>query len=117
MKFLFLIAVIYGAYYFYTNNKVESIEVNNGKELFKKLKTSPVTKEDIINSASFTALKLCDDETFQNPVGHTPSSCRKRFNSFKDMCVERIFISDHQQYSQNDGVKGLYKRFIKCVGT
>ena len=112
-----LLVAILGAYHFYSNKPVQAIEVTNSKALFEKLKTLPVNSSEIIKGASFFALKTCDDVSFQITAGHTPSSCRKKFNSFKGMCVESIFTDKDKFYAHAAEVTPLFKRFIDCVGT
>jgi len=117
MKYLLLLVAICGGYYFYSEKPVQALEINTSRALFKKLETSSVNSLEIIEGASFFALKMCGDASFQVAGGHTTTSCRKKFNSFKEMCVNSIFTDKEKFYSSKAEITPLLKRFINCVGT
>jgi len=117
MKYIVLILIIVGGYYFYETKSDPNteIEVKTHRDIYTKLALTPVSTSEIITGATEFALSMCDDISFQNAGGETTSSCKNKFTNFKTMCSNQVFGEEEQLYSSKNKVDSLSKRFINCV--
>ncbi|WP_448569548.1 hypothetical protein [Thalassotalea ganghwensis] len=119
MKYFVWLIVIVSGYYLYDNKDISTsqFEVKSHRDIYIKLKSSPVSTEEILVGATEFAATLCNDTSFQQPLGETTSSCLNKLESFKNMCSESVFGKESRMFTDKDTVASLAKRFIGCVGT
>lgn len=119
MKYIILILIVAGGYYLYENKVTLSpeIEVKTLKDIRTKLENSSVNSNEVIKGATELAIRLCEDNSFQEVVGESINSCKQRLSKFKSMCSESVFGKKITQYSNIDEVSSLAKRYVTCVST
>ena len=119
MKKFLLLAVIGGAYYFYTIN--QSVEVNiasyqNYQELLKKAEVSDVSLEEVKKASHFLVGFLCNDESFQIAGGSSVTSCLENFNTLKESCDEEVFNSAPDTFTTKANVIATANLYNNCIG-
>jgi hypothetical protein len=121
MKYLFLLVLGISGFYIYSNfySAIDNdFDPTDSKMLFKHMiDGGEVSTSEVIIASESMAKLFCNDATLQVSGGHTIASCHEKLNSFKDMCVNRIFPDKDKIYSNKDEVGNLFKRFVRCVGT
>jgi len=119
MKYVILLILIGTGYYLYEKQGVSSseIDVKTHRDIYLKMESSPVSKEEILVGVTEFAMTMCNDSGFQLSAGETTNSCINKLDNFKSMCSERIFGNGAQFYTEKAKVTSLAKRFINCVGT
>ena len=119
MKLIFFTLVVLSGYHFYDKNTGmnSTNQIKTLQDVQKKIEYSPVNAAEILTGASDFALKLCEDNYFQEVAGETPSSCKDRLTKFKPLCSDSVFGNKSTKYTNKDTVSSLANRFVKCVST
>ncbi|WP_441003692.1 hypothetical protein [Pseudocolwellia agarivorans] len=118
MKYLLIIIVCAGAYYFYSNKALIQPSTNDLEytELIKHLKTKNVKASVLLNSAHKFAVDGCNDSEWLKIRGSNPKACNDRLNSFKDICAERIFPDLDVVIDGYEAANKMLSRYSECTG-
>ncbi|MBU2881382.1 hypothetical protein KO525_03700 [Psychrosphaera sp. B3R10] len=118
MKYLLIVVICAGAYYFYSNKASIQPSTNDLEytELIKHLKTNNVKTSVLLSSAYKFAVDGCNDNEWLKIKGSNTQACNDRLNSFKDICAERIFPDMDIIVDGYDTANKMLKRYSECTG-
>ncbi len=114
MKYLLLIAIVFGGYKFYDSQSVPSY--TSWFEVVNKVEQEGVTLKEVIFGAHLLAKQLCNDESFQKQGGSSVKSCNDTYREKSPSCESLIFDGAPANFSLKKNVSSLAKEFITCVG-
>ena len=114
MKYLLVIAVIFGCYQFYNSQSAPSYE--SWAEIVNKVEDEGASLKEVTFGAHLLAKQLCNDEGLQEVEGRTVLSCNDMYKEKSITCENQIFNGASEQFSVKENVSALAKEFISCVG-
>jgi len=118
MKYLLLILIGLGGYYFYSKEVNSTPEINSltYNELIAKLDKIEVKASELLEAANQFADEGCSDKEWLKLRGTDKQSCLDKLNAFKGMCAERIFPDLSKTYSGKGVASNLLGRYSSCTG-
>ena len=118
MKYLLLILIGSGAYYFYANNYVvpPDSKALTYNELIAKVETVEVKASEILLVSHKVAIAGCKNEEWLNIRGVSSQQCMLKLNALKDVCSDRIFPEMDKTYIGKGVASKLFDRYSVCTG-
>lgn len=115
MKKFLLLAVIGGAYYFYTINQGVEVNIASYQDLLKKAEVSDVSVEEVKKGSHLMVEFFCNDESFQISGGSSVTSCLENFNTLKESCDEEVFNSAPDTFTTKANVIATATLYNNCI--
>jgi len=116
MKYLIILALAAGGYFYFSNQQDSIPEVKSWHTLVNNVENEGVYSTQVRQGVYILAQRFCNDASFQNSGGSSISSCKKSLNNLGQMCEDRIFKNAPSKYNSKSEVASLGKRFASCVG-
>lgn len=116
MKYLVLIILAAGAYYWYSNSQNVEIVVKSYPDLLKKAEAQSVNLNEVKEGAYLLAEFFCNDEEFQKSGRSSVQACMSRLNKWKDPCISRVFDEAPEIFTDKAEVVSYAKRYAACTG-
>lgn len=113
MKYLFIVLLLGGGYWYYSNHMTEK---ETDQTILAKIQQNGFAPaEDVKKQANVIATFMCNDPQVQNELGSSVEACLKRYNEFKEMCEKSIFPDPSAKITRIEDSKALMTRYTKCI--
>lgn len=116
MKYVFIIGLLAGGYYFYTNNQQSEAQVTSYQGLLQKADADEVTQDEVKKGALLLATQFCNDSYFQESGGSSTNVCLSKLESRTSRCNDTIFSSAPDTFYDKEIVSRISKEFAQCTG-
>lgn len=117
LKYLLIIGLIAGGYYFFTDNQSTEVGITSYQEVLQKAEANEVSQEEVKKGAVLLATQFCNDSYFQETGGSSTSACLDKLGTRGEQCTERVFGHAPDSFYGKESVSTISKKFIKCTGS
>lgn len=114
MKYLILIVLIAGGYYFTQIDRTSHIK--SWSQVLDKVDAGGASIQDVKVGVDLIAQSICSDAAFQEEVGETVESCITSYLLVKKGCEANVFDDVTSKFSSRERVKKIAKAYTDCAG-
>lgn len=116
MKYIFIIGLLAGGYYFYTNNQQSQVQITSYQSVLQKADADEVSQDEVKKGALLLAAQFCNDSYFQESGGSSTSACLGKLESRTSHCNNSVFSNAPDTSYDKESVSRISKEFAQCTG-
>lgn len=114
MKYLVIVLLLAGGYWFYTEKYVK--QNSAGENLIAQLKEGkPISIQQAKIKANEIVAFLCNEPDLQAEVHSSPAECSGKYMERKASCEQRIYPESAQPIKSEEELMAYLKRFRECT--
>lgn len=114
MKYLFIMVLIAGGYYFTQIKETSNFETWN--QVLDKVQAEGASNDDVKFGANLLAKFFCEDKYFQEEIGSTVESCNNTYLLAQKSCETLVFSNAPDLFSSKESAIEIAKEYTTCVG-
>lgn len=113
MKYVFIVLILAGGYYFYTQYQQTKPKADSINGLIDS--GQPVLASYIFEKADNLAVFTCNDASYQQALNSNVSKCNEHYSKVKAECKNTVFPDLNKKITDKTEANSLMKKYVQCA--